>query len=44
LAANIKRWATEQWEGPQLPGNLHRLETWIDQAALASWQAAHGEA
>lgn len=43
LAASIKRWATEQWEGPQLPGNLHRLETWIDPAALASWQASHGE-
>lgn len=41
LSANIKRWATEQWEGQQLPGNINRLETWIEPAALANWQAAH---
>jgi hypothetical protein len=40
LAANVKRWATEQWEGQQLPGNLNRLETWIAPAELARWAAS----
>lgn len=39
LAANVKRWATEQWEGRQLPGNINRLETFIERAELAAWQA-----
>lgn len=39
LHANVKRWATEQWEGNQLPGNINRLETFIDPAELAAWQA-----
>lgn len=39
LHANVKRWATEQWEGNQLPGNINRLETFIDPAELATWQA-----
>lgn len=39
LRANVKRWATEQWEGNQLPGNINRLETFIDAAELAAWQA-----
>ncbi len=38
LHANIKRWATEQWEGPQLPGNINRLETFIERCDLAAWQ------
>ncbi|WP_243632213.1 hypothetical protein [Parazoarcus communis] len=37
LHANIKRWATEQWEGRQLPGNINRLETWIEAEALQAW-------
>jgi len=37
LHANIKRWATEQWEGKQLPGNLNRLETRIECSDLATW-------
>ncbi len=37
LAANVKRWATEQWEGRQLPGNINRLETWITRGELAAW-------
>lgn len=37
LPANIKRWATEQWEGRQLPGNLNRLETYIQAADLTEW-------
>lgn len=39
LAANVKRWATEQWEGRQLPGNINRLETFIERTELAAWQA-----
>jgi len=39
LHANIKRWSTEQWEGKQLPGNLNRLETFIELSALADWKS-----
>ncbi len=42
LPANVKRWATEQWEGQQLPGNINRLETFIERSDLATWIAAHG--
>jgi len=43
LRANVKRWATEQWEGRQLPGNINRLETWIDRTDLDAWAASrHG--
>jgi hypothetical protein len=38
LHANVKRWATEQWEGRQLPGNINRLETFIEPDELADWQ------
>ena len=37
LHANVKRWATEQWEGKQLPGNINRLETFIARADLDVW-------
>ena len=37
LAASVKRWATEQWEGQQLPGNINRLETWIARADFNAW-------
>ena len=39
LHANVKRWATEQWEGRQLPGNINRLETFIEPDELAAWQS-----
>lgn len=42
LHANVKRWATEQWEGRQLPGNINRLETFIDLAELESWLGKTG--
>jgi len=42
LPANVKRWATEQWEGRQLPGNINRLETFIERADLAAWIAQTG--
>lgn len=38
LHANVKRWATEQWESQQLPGNINRLETYIDRCELDAWQ------
>ncbi|MDE2441066.1 MAG: hypothetical protein KGP14_08575 [Betaproteobacteria bacterium] len=38
LHANVKRWATEQWEGRQLPGNINRLETFIEGGELDAWQ------
>lgn len=38
LHANVKRWATEQWEGRQLPGNINRLETYIEPSELDAWQ------
>ncbi len=38
LHANVKRWATEQWESKQLPGNINRLETWIERSELDAWQ------
>jgi hypothetical protein len=40
LQANVKRWATEQWEGRQLPGNINRLETLIERIDLDAWQRA----
>ena len=39
LQANVQRWATEQWEGRQLPGNINRLETFIERSKLDGWQA-----
>lgn len=38
LRASVKRWATEQWDGRQLPGNINRLETFIDPADLEAWR------
>ena len=38
LHANIKRWATEQWEGNHLPDNINRLATFIELADLEAWQ------
>ncbi|MBS0543927.1 MAG: hypothetical protein JSR40_09375 [Proteobacteria bacterium] len=37
LHANVKRWATEQWEGRQLPGNINRLETCIERGDFEAW-------
>lgn len=37
LHANVKRWATEQWESQQLPGNINRLETYIARSDLDTW-------
>jgi len=40
LPASIQRWATEQWQGQQLPGNLNRLETRILRSDLDAWVSA----
>lgn len=40
LPASVKRWATEQWEGKQLPGNINRRETFIARADLEAWRKA----
>lgn len=39
LHASVKRWATEQWEGRMLPGNLNRRETFIARDELQAWLA-----
>ncbi len=39
LHANIMRWASEQWDGKQLPGNINRLETHIERSDLDAWRA-----
>ncbi|MBS0510994.1 MAG: hypothetical protein JSR42_07400 [Proteobacteria bacterium] len=39
LHANVKRWATEQWEGRQLPGNINRLETYLLRTDFEAWRA-----
>ncbi|MBK9783396.1 MAG: hypothetical protein IPP59_03920 [Betaproteobacteria bacterium] len=44
LRANVKRWATEQWEGKQLPGNINRLETFIERADLDAWLKSNAAA
>lgn len=44
LHANIKRWATEQWEGRQLPGNINRLETYIERADFDAWRQGRRDA
>lgn len=40
LPANIMRWATEQWEGERLEGNIDRMRTFIERADLDAWLAA----
>ena len=43
LHANVKRWATEQWDGPLLPGNINPRETHIERSDLDAWRSS-GEA
>jgi hypothetical protein len=42
LHADVVRWATEQWEGNHLPGNLNARMTRIAAADFAEWQARQG--
>ena len=37
LHANITRWATEQWEGERLEGNIDRMRTFIEREDLDAW-------
>ena len=39
LHANVKRWATEQWDGPLLPGNINPRETHIERSDLDAWRS-----
>lgn len=38
LHANVKRWATEQWDGKQLPGNIDRTGTTIERSDFDAWR------
>ena len=42
LVADILRWATEQWEGERLEGNIDRMRTFIERADLEAWLSAGG--
>lgn len=44
LHANVKRWASEQWEGHQLPGNINPQETFVERSDLEAWLAARPRA
>ena len=39
LPADIFRWATEQWHGEGLPGNIDRQRTFVERGDLDRWQA-----
>lgn len=39
LHANVKRWATEQWAGQMLPGNIDPRETSIERSDLDAWRS-----
>ena len=38
LHANVKRWATEQWDGKQLPGNIDIAGTSIERSDFDAWR------
>lgn len=42
LPADILRWATEQWEGERLEGNIDRMRTFIERSDLDAWLAVQG--
>lgn len=37
LRADIFRWATEQWQGEGLPGNIDRMRTFVERSDLDAW-------
>ncbi len=39
LAADVVRWATEQWDGDRLEGNLDHRRTTLSRADLERWLA-----
>lgn len=42
LPASILRWATEQWAGDQLQGNIDRMRTHIERRDLDAWLQTRG--
>lgn len=40
LPADIFRWATEQWQGDGLPGNIDRMRTFVSRTDLDTWTRA----
>jgi hypothetical protein len=44
LPASITRWASEQWDGARLEGNIDRIRTLITRADLDAWQAGQNSA
>jgi hypothetical protein len=40
--ANVKHWATEQWDGALLPGNINPRETHIERSDLDAWRSGGG--
>ena len=42
LAANIMRWATEQWDGTHLESNIDRMRTLVERADLDAWLKSKG--
>ena len=42
LPASITRWATEQWEGERLEGNIDRRRTFMARADFDRWCERYG--
>lgn len=42
LPASIMRWASEQWDGERLEGNIDRGRTLIERTDLDAWRARTG--
>ena len=39
LHADVMRWATEQWDGRHLPGNINGRQTRIERADFDVWRS-----
>lgn len=39
LHADVMRWATEQWDGRHLPGNINGRQTRIERADFDAWRS-----
>jgi hypothetical protein len=42
LPASIMRWASEQWDGERLEGNIDRTRTLIERQDMNAWLARTG--
>ncbi|APR03132.1 hypothetical protein [Thauera chlorobenzoica] len=40
LHADVMRWATEQWDGRHLPGNINGRQTRIERADFDAWRSS----